>query len=264
MYFNVGNMEKNNKVLVYISIIAIGIMINNSAFGQQQKQNKENPFVGLWKSKIGSMIKIDGKQGVLISTPSEPWKKYINKITIKNIRQKYNKWIADEWIIAKEDNMWIEAEWKIVDNKITRDMRVKGEKLETFFVKTSKDFSSISSGAKVYYNRGIDYRLKGQYEQAISNLNKALEINSRYAVAFYNRGLVFQDKGQYNLAISDFRKAIEINPKDPAAYCSRGIIYFIKNEYDKAWNDFKRAQTLGGQIHPEFLKDLREASGRDK
>ena len=83
-------------------------------------------------------------------------------------------------------------------------------------------------------------------------------------MAFYNRGVIFQDKGQYNMAISDFSKAIEINPKDAAAYYSRGITYFIINEYDKAWNDFKQAQTLGGQIHPEFLKELREASEREK
>lgn len=83
-------------------------------------------------------------------------------------------------------------------------------------------------------------------------------------MAYNNRGISYLSKGQLDRAISDFSKAIEINPKDAAAYCSRGITYFIKNEYDKAWNDFKQAQTLGGQIHPEFLKDLREASERER
>jgi hypothetical protein len=35
-------------------------------------------------------------------------------------------------------------------------------------------------------------------------------------------------------------------------------------EYDKAWEDVNKAQSLGYHVSPEFLKDLREALGRDK
>ncbi len=41
--------------------------------------------------------------------------------------------------------------------------------------------------ADAYLNRGIVYQRKGQYDQAISDYNKALEINPRYALAYYNR-----------------------------------------------------------------------------
>jgi len=48
------------------------------------------------------------------------------------------------------------------------------------------------------------------------------------------------------------------------AYYNRGIAYYSRKEYDKAWDDVYKAQGLGFQIHPGFLKLLREASGREK
>ncbi len=84
--------------------------------------------------------------------------------------------------------------------------------------------------AGAYNKRGVAYARKGQYDQAISDFNKALEINPRYATAYYNRGIAYKDKGQY----------------------------------DKAWEDVHKAQDLGHKIPPRFLKDLRKASGRQK
>jgi tetratricopeptide (TPR) repeat protein len=75
-----------------------------------------------------------------------------------------------------------------------------------------------SGDAQFYNNRGTAYGEKGQYDQAISDFNKAIEINPRYNTAYNNRGIVYRLKGQYDHAISDFNKAIGINPLDPEAY----------------------------------------------
>ena len=80
---------------------------------------------------------------------------------------------------------------------------------------------------------------------------------------FYNkRGIEFGMKGQYDQAILDFNKALEINPGYADAYYNRGIVYYSKKEYAKSWDDIKKAQGLGGQVPPEFLEDLRKALGR--
>lgn len=59
-------------------------------------------------------------------------------------------------------------------------------------------------------------------------------------------------------------KATEINLRCTQAYYNRAVSYFRKKEYDKAWEDVYKAQSLGMQLDPEFLKGLREASGREK
>ena len=48
---------------------------------------------------------------------------------------------------------------------------------------------------------------------------------SRDATAYYNQGRAYGQKGQYDQAISDYGKAIEINPRDATAYYNRGCAY---------------------------------------
>ena len=85
---------------------------------------------------------------------------------------------------------------------------------------------------------------------------------SRDTDFYIKQGIAYFKKGQYDQAISDFNKALEINPRDAWAYNSRGVAYYFKREYEKSWKDVEKAQSLGYQIHPEFLDDLRKASGR--
>ena len=116
--------------------------------------------------------------------------------------------------------------------------------------------------AEAYYNRGYAYASKGKYDDAIRDFNKALEINPNYGKAHHLRGIAYASKGQYDQAISDYTKALEINPQDAIAYCNRGIGYYFRKEYGKSWENVKKAQSLGYQIDPKFLDELRKASGR--
>jgi tetratricopeptide (TPR) repeat protein len=69
-------------------------------------------------------------------------------------------------------------------------------------------------------------------------------------------------KGQYDQAITDYNKAIEIDPRFATAYYNRGRSYYLKNEYEKSWEDVNKAQELGYKVPADFLDDLRKASGR--
>lgn len=96
--------------------------------------------------------------------------------------------------------------------------------------------------AEAHYYRGIAYDKMGLYDEAISDYNKALEINPKYALAYYARGFVYnQYKGQHDQAISDYSKALEINPRFVWAYVSRGICYSKKGQYDEGISDFSKA-----------------------
>ena len=45
------------------------------------------------------------------------------------------------------------------------------------------------------------------------------------AEAYYNRGIAYGDKGEYDKAIEDYSKAIELNPEYAEAYNNRGNAY---------------------------------------
>ncbi len=84
------------------------------------------------------------------------------------------------------------------------------------------------------------------------------------AEAYVGRGHAYWSEGQSDQAISDYNKALEINPRYAEAYVGRGAAYRSTGQYDKAWEDVDKAQDLGYKINAQFLKNLREASGRQK
>ncbi len=109
----------------------------------------------------------------------------------------------------------------------------------------------ISEGkAEAYYNRGVAWQNKGQYDQAIADYGKALEINPRYAEAYSNRGAAWQSKGQYDQAIADYGKALEINPRYAEAYYNRGVAWQSKGRYDQAIADYGKAL----EINPRYAE----------
>jgi Flp pilus assembly protein TadD len=114
--------------------------------------------------------------------------------------------------------------------------------------------------AKFYIDRGIAYGEKGQYDWAIADFNKALEIDPKDAGAYYYRGIAYANKSQHDQAISDYNKALEIGPKSAGAYYNRATAYYFKKEYDKSWKDIYKAQDLGYKIPSKFLENLRNAS----
>lgn len=150
------------------------------------------------------------------------------------------------------------------------DPEIKNKAKEFLDNVTFTDFNFASgtpkaeNNAEPYYNRGLAYLRKSQYDEAITEFNKAIEINPRYSLAYNDRGYAYLNKRQYDRAISDFTKAIEIKPRYHKAYNNRAVSYYYKGEYDRAWEDVQKAHSLGFQVHPNFLNDLRKASGREK
>ena len=60
---------------------------------------------------------------------------------------------------------------------------------------------------------GESYIIDHDYDRAIADYTKAIEIDPKFADAYYNRGLAYCYKQDYDRAITDYTKAIEIDPK---------------------------------------------------
>jgi tetratricopeptide (TPR) repeat protein len=93
---------------------------------------------------------------------------------------------------------------------------------------------------------------------------KTYSLDSNSAKADNHRGVAWDKKGDYDRAISDYSKAIELNPRYAEAYNNRAVAYYFKRQHGKAWDDIHKLQNLGSKVHPGFLKALREASGRQE
>jgi tetratricopeptide (TPR) repeat protein len=82
--------------------------------------------------------------------------------------------------------------------------------------------ASMAERVRAYANRGRAYGGKRQYDHAIRDLDKALELNPQDAGAHATRGRVYLAKGRHDDSIRDLDKAIELNPRDATVYRSHG------------------------------------------
>jgi tetratricopeptide (TPR) repeat protein len=86
----------------------------------------------------------------------------------------------------------------------------------------------------------------------------------KFPEAYCNRGTAYSENGEYDQAVPDFNKAIELNPEFADAYYNRAVVRCHKKEYDKAWEDVHKSQSLGYQIPANFIEVLRKISGREE
>lgn len=97
---------------------------------------------------------------------------------------------------------------------------------------------------KGYYNLGVVYMRKGYMDAAIMNFKKALEINPGYAKAHFNLGLALAKKGRYDEAVTEYEKALKFMPNNAILYNNLGNAYNAKGMYDKAIIAYERAVSI--------------------
>ena len=95
-----------------------------------------------------------------------------------------------------------------------------------------------------YNNRGGIYLGNKQYNSALADLNKSIELRPDYAEALNNRGVILSEYKRYNEAINDLNRAIKLAPNYPEAYNNRGTILLEMKRYQEALHDINKAIEL--------------------
>ena len=98
-----------------------------------------------------------------------------------------------------------------------------------------------------------------EYEEAINDYDKAIELYSNDVSFYYIRGLINVELGKYEEAINDYDEAIELDPDNSYCYCNREVAYEKMGEYEEAINDYNKAIELDPncKIAIENLKKLK-------
>ena len=105
-----------------------------------------------------------------------------------------------------------------------------------------------------YYNRGVYYQdIEKNYEKALADYNKAIEINPNYYFAYSNRVSVYMNQKKYNLALIDLHKVIDFDSSFAKAYNNRGLIYFYQNKYAFAMADFNKVIKLDSNYASAYI-----------
>ncbi len=137
----------------------------------------------------------------------------------------------------------------------------------------------IAPSYEAYQNRAAAYSQLSQYEAAIQDLQRAIQLNPKlpeahlglgvintrmghfkqaldcydqvinlapgHTIAYTNRGFVKFKLLDYSGAIADFNEAIDLNDKNAMAYTNRGSVYFKMGQTQEAFADWERGKNLG-------------------
>ncbi len=136
----------------------------------------------------------------------------------------------------------------------------------------------VTEAEKQHVEKATDYGLKGRFQEAIAEYQKAIETNPRSEIAYlglsgiYNvlkeypkaesyckkaleidpdfaeahaaLGGIYIGSGQYQQAVFSCNKALEISPDNPEVYLIRGSAYIYSGRYEDAQRDVQRAKEV--------------------
>ncbi len=109
---------------------------------------------------------------------------------------------------------------------------------------SNKAQNGHSESAKEHNDLGVTFSQQGQYDLALTEFNKAIEIDPLSADAYNNRGINYSKKDQYELAIADFSQSLKLTPDDVKVIYNRGITYALMGNENLAMSDLKRCIEL--------------------
>jgi tetratricopeptide (TPR) repeat protein len=109
--------------------------------------------------------------------------------------------------------------------------------------------------ATAYQNRGHLYHQKHEYDKAIKDFSKSIELEKNIG-AYYNRGEIYSETGEYANAIIDFTEVIILNME----WASNNNVRGDRDKTD--WDYFANSYSLREDAYHKLANaDLRKAKG---
>lgn len=165
-------------------------------------------------------------------------------------------WLGRLWVVAlivlclMQIRLWKDT-ISIVSNAIDKGFHQHGKMYQAralAFADDKKDLAAAMSDFNKaleinpqlfdsYKYRGGLYGVTKQYEKSVADLSKYLEQFPNDAEQHYNRGLSLLNLNRAQEAITDFNKTLEINPDFSRAYRARGNAYNQIGQADRGAAD---------------------------
>jgi tetratricopeptide (TPR) repeat protein len=128
------------------------------------------------------------------------------------------------------------------------DLKDAYKDLDAILGSDGVDGEMLASGLQL---RGVLNLRQGRESRALRDFTAAIktahENDSLRSVCFANRGIAYINVGNFDRAVSDLNKAIELDPTSSFAYAGRGLAYLRQDNIDSARRDGEKALSL----HPD-------------
>lgn len=129
----------------------------------------------------------------------------------------------------------------------------EGKVLKHLFIEPSSDKAAVQAFLK---GREL-VQEEGREQEAMKALSRAIEKYERHAKAYERRGFVNQQLRNYDDAIYDYSKSIDINPNAAEPHLGRALVYIVKEDYATAIADLVFAIKGSIPLQPMFWQSRR-------
>ena len=117
--------------------------------------------------------------------------------------------------------------------------------------------------ARIHFFKGNAWFVLEQYDSAIVEFGRAVELDENYAKAWVNLGIVYDHTRKFPDARKAYARALQINPDDVLAHCHLGFNYYSAGKHDKAmWHYNKALEIDPGSAQAHYNLGLAFANAK--
>ena len=116
--------------------------------------------------------------------------------------------------------------------------------IEKFITQQGNLDSKNQRKAIIYFDSGISFYRKKEFQNAIIAFKKAIQLNPKFDEAYYGLGDSYIGIEEFQNAIKAFKKVIQLNPENNNAYNNLGNSYRRIRDFQNAITAFKKAIKL--------------------
>ena len=135
------------------------------------------------------------------------------------------------------------------------------------YVYLARSTTELKESAVNYFNIAYSFGEKGDYEKAIENYDKAIELNPNYEEAWYNKGVRLGKLERHEEAIECHDKAIELKPNDEEAWYGKGFELGESERHEEAIECYDKAIELNPNYEEAWYSkgvDLEKLGRKDE
>jgi Flp pilus assembly protein TadD len=106
--------------------------------------------------------------------------------------------------------------------------------------------ASVDSGrAEQHVQQGMMYIKMKDYDNAIIEFSRAIDLMPNYAVAYADRGVAYMQQRKLNKAMDDLQNAAGLAPGDKSIHYNLTALYCLQGAKDRAFDSLDKAMELG-------------------
>jgi tetratricopeptide (TPR) repeat protein len=125
-------------------------------------------------------------------------------------------------------------------------------KMKRDYANAIKDFSEAirldPTSAVARQARAAVYHQVHEFDKALADLSEAIRLAPEVGMFYNDRGCVYKSLDNYPKAQEQFNEAIRIDPKLALAYSNRGVNWHVQKQYEKAMADFDKALAIDPKL----------------